>query len=90
MIEGVDLGEIILRKLVHGFNAKDKTVRFRVLQLTGEIMKHMEEMNDDVYSLVRENVFQRTFDKELTVRSIAISCLAQLQVYTFFYLIKYL
>lgn len=37
-------------------------------------------LSDDVYNALRDNLFQRTYDKEITVRSVAVSCLANLQV----------
>lgn len=79
LVADADISEAVLSDLLKGFQAKDKNVRYRVLQLVGIIMKYTTEMTDEVYTSLRDNLFQRTYDKEITVRSVAVSCLANLQ-----------
>ncbi|GJJ15062.1 hypothetical protein Clacol_009337 [Clathrus columnatus] len=69
----------LLRHLLKGFLAKDKSVRYRVLQVVSEMISHLGEIDDDVYTLLRTSLLERITDKEIPIRlqaAIALSKLA--------------
>ncbi|TPX55325.1 hypothetical protein PhCBS80983_g05418 [Powellomyces hirtus] len=69
----------LLELVLKGFKAKDKIVRFRVCQLVCKLLNHMEELDDDTFIRVRDELFLRARDKEATVRTQAASAISRLQ-----------
>ncbi|KAI9009581.1 nuclear condensing complex subunit [Gaertneriomyces semiglobifer] len=69
----------LLALLSRGFKAKDKVVRFRVCQLVGVLLNHMQELDDDLFLIVRDSLLERTRDKEATVRAQAALAISRLQ-----------
>ncbi|KZT24842.1 hypothetical protein NEOLEDRAFT_1134516 [Neolentinus lepideus HHB14362 ss-1] len=68
----------LLKFLLKGFLAKDKNVRYRVVQILSEVVQHMPELDEDLYSHIRESLLDRLRDKEAFVRVQAVVGLAQL------------
>ncbi|KAJ3225802.1 hypothetical protein HK099_006200 [Clydaea vesicula] len=73
--ESSDFGEDIVRELLAGVNAKDKTVRYRILQIFEVVIRNLPELSDDIYLGIRTSALKRSNDKEISVRIIAINLL---------------
>ncbi|KAL5523222.1 YCG1_1 [Sanghuangporus sanghuang] len=65
----------LIRYLLKGFEAKDKNVRFRVLQFVAEVSENMGEIDKDMYKLLYPTLVDRARDKEPPVRTQAIVAL---------------
>ncbi|KAF8524376.1 nuclear condensing complex subunit [Hysterangium stoloniferum] len=68
----------LLKHLAKGFLAKDKNVRYRVLQIVAEMISHLGEIDDDIYTLLRASLLDRINDKESFVRIQAVIALSKL------------
>ncbi|KAF8494799.1 nuclear condensing complex subunit [Gautieria morchelliformis] len=68
----------LLKHLLKGFLAKDKNVRYRVLQIVAEMISHLGEIDDDIYTLLRASLLERINDKESSVRIQAVIALSKL------------
>ncbi|THH04391.1 hypothetical protein EW145_g5552 [Phellinidium pouzarii] len=68
----------LVKCLLKGFEAKDKTVRFRVLQIVAEMLSTMGDIDDDVYELLHASLVDRAHDKEQAVRHQAVIALSKL------------
>ncbi|EKM57502.1 uncharacterized protein PHACADRAFT_90256 [Phanerochaete carnosa HHB-10118-sp] len=68
----------LLRFLFKGCQAKDKIIRFRVVQCIAEMVAHLGEIDDDIYNLLRGNLLERIRDKENPVRVQAAIALSKL------------
>ncbi|EPS93226.1 hypothetical protein FOMPIDRAFT_1056181 [Fomitopsis schrenkii] len=68
----------ILRFLLSGCLAKDKNVRYRVLQTIAEMIAHLGEIDEDLYSSLRSSLMERTRDREPPIRVQAIIALSKL------------
>ncbi|KAF8163123.1 nuclear condensing complex subunit [Crassisporium funariophilum] len=68
----------LLKHLLKGFVAKDKNVRFRVLQSVAEMISHLGEIDEDIYASLRTALIERVSDKEATVRYQAVISLSKL------------
>ncbi|EPQ52389.1 chromosome condensation complex protein [Gloeophyllum trabeum ATCC 11539] len=68
----------MLKFLLKGFLAKDKNVRYRVVQILAEVVSHMGELDEDLYTQIRESLLDRLRDKEPFVRVQAVIGLAKL------------
>ncbi|EJC98308.1 uncharacterized protein FOMMEDRAFT_114496 [Fomitiporia mediterranea MF3/22] len=68
----------LVKYLLKGFEAKDKNVRFRVLQIVAEIVSGLTEIDDEMLKLLRPALVDRAHDKETAVRTQAIIALANL------------
>ncbi|CCM04766.1 uncharacterized protein FIBRA_06956 [Fibroporia radiculosa] len=69
----------VLKYLIAGCVAKDKTVRFRVVQCIAEMIAHLGEIDEDLYGSLRSSLMERVRDKEAVIRvqaTIALSKLA--------------
>ncbi|KAH9837531.1 nuclear condensing complex subunit [Rhodofomes roseus] len=71
-------GSRIMRFLLSGCVAKDKNVRFRVLQCVAEMIAHLGEIDEDLYSVLRSSLMERARDKEPTIRVQAVAALSKL------------
>lgn len=74
------LMENYIQCLLHGVEAKDKTVRHRVCLLLSGCIDAVDEIRDDLLSLFVEKLSERLFDKESSVRVAAVQALSRLQV----------
>ncbi|CAA7267951.1 unnamed protein product [Cyclocybe aegerita] len=68
----------LLKLLLKGFLSKDKNVRCRVLNSVAEMISHLGEIEEDIYTDLRDALIQRATDKETNVRYQAVVCLAKL------------
>ncbi|KAI0777818.1 nuclear condensing complex subunit [Trametes elegans] len=74
--------ERFLSHLVHfllkGCTAKDKVVRFRVIQCIADTISHLGEIDEDLYTELRATLLDRLRDKEPTVRTQTVIALSKL------------
>ncbi|THV00743.1 hypothetical protein K435DRAFT_718742 [Dendrothele bispora CBS 962.96] len=68
----------LLQWLLQGFSAKNKLVRQRCVHLVSEMMSSIGEIDEETYNILRENVVERTVDKEPVIRAHAIIALSKL------------
>ncbi|PCH39141.1 hypothetical protein WOLCODRAFT_110578 [Wolfiporia cocos MD-104 SS10] len=68
----------VLRYVLGGCVAKDKVVRFRVVQAIAEMIAHLGEIDEDLYASLRSSLMQRVRDKEPAIRVQAIAALSKL------------
>lgn len=71
--------ELVIKHLLRGIDAKDKTVRYRVCQLIALLINSLGELDDDLFEEIRDKLCRRMFDKEQTVRLQAALALSRLQ-----------
>ncbi|KAH9887359.1 nuclear condensing complex subunit, partial [Cubamyces lactineus] len=64
--------------LLKGCTAKDKVVRFRVIQCIADTISHLGEIDEDLYTNLRATLLDRLRDKEPTVRTQAVIALSKL------------
>ncbi|KAJ8457735.1 hypothetical protein ONZ51_g11351 [Trametes cubensis] len=64
--------------LLKGCTAKDKVVRFRVIQCIADTISHLGEIDEDLYAKLRATLLDRLRDKEPTVRTQAVIALSKL------------
>ncbi|KAI0824958.1 nuclear condensing complex subunit [Trametes gibbosa] len=64
--------------LLNGCTAKDKVVRFRVIQCIADTISHLGEIDEDLYASLRSTLLDRLRDKEPTVRMQAVIALTKL------------
>ncbi|TDL22781.1 ARM repeat-containing protein [Rickenella mellea] len=69
-----------IKFLLKGFEAKDKNVRFRVVQIIAEIIPNLDEVDDEIFQPLHEALTERAEDKEPLVRMHAVIALAKLLV----------
>ena len=65
--------------LLRGIESKDKTVRYRVVQLLDFIMGGMREIDDELYESLLFQLDKRIHDKEPYIRIKALHCIARFQ-----------
>ncbi|KAI8971320.1 nuclear condensing complex subunit [Trametes punicea] len=68
----------LVRFLLKGCTAKDKVVRFRVIQCIADTIAHLGEIDEDLYTDLRATLLERLRDKEPTVRTQAVIALSKL------------
>ncbi|KAI0634669.1 nuclear condensing complex subunit [Trametes polyzona] len=64
--------------LLNGCTAKDKVVRYRVLQCIADTISHLGEIDEDLYGTLRTTLLDRLRDKERAVRMQAVIALTKL------------
>ncbi|TIB76916.1 hypothetical protein E3Q23_01567 [Wallemia mellicola] len=69
----------ILRHLLKGFNAKDKYVRFRCVQVSNLIISVLGAMDEDLFDALLDATLERMNDKETNIRQQATLALCKLQ-----------
>ncbi|KAJ9103123.1 hypothetical protein QFC21_002545 [Naganishia friedmannii] len=69
----------LLKHLLSGCYAKDKTIRYRVVQLIVVLLNSFDEIDDDLYANLRSTLLERTRDKEIPVRIQATLGIARLR-----------
>ncbi|ODQ66377.1 hypothetical protein NADFUDRAFT_13391, partial [Nadsonia fulvescens var. elongata DSM 6958] len=68
-----------MRHLLHGIEAKDKVVRYRVCQLIAATINNLGEVEDELYEALKSMLMRRLYDKEPTVRVQAALAISRLQ-----------
>ncbi|KIK06440.1 hypothetical protein K443DRAFT_674418 [Laccaria amethystina LaAM-08-1] len=68
----------LLQWLLQGFVAKNKNIRYRCIHFVAEMISHIGEVDEDMYSMLRDNLMDRLFDKEPLIRSHAVAALSKL------------
>ncbi|KAL4248657.1 CND3 (condensin subunit 3) family protein [Abortiporus biennis] len=68
----------LLTYLLQGFNAKDKTVRYRAVSIIAELISHLGELDEEMYEALRTNLMERARDKESLIRAHALVALSKL------------
>ncbi|KAJ7844433.1 nuclear condensing complex subunit [Mycena olivaceomarginata] len=61
-----------------GFQAKDKSVRYRVISFAGEMILGLGELDLDIYNNLQQALLERIHDKEATVRLQVVIALSKL------------
>lgn len=69
----------IIRHLLRGVTAKDKLVRSRSCQLIAAIVNGLQEIDDDLYDVLKFHLCKRLYDKEQSVRLNSALALTRLQ-----------
>ncbi|KAJ7352471.1 nuclear condensing complex subunit [Mycena albidolilacea] len=70
--------ERLLLFLMKGFQAKDKSVRYRVISFAGEMILGLGELDLDIYNNLQQALLARIHDKEATVRLQVVIALSKL------------
>ena len=60
--------EALLRRLIPGCSAKDKTVRYRTIQLSAELINSVQSLPEEVYTTMHSALLNSANDKDATVR----------------------
>ncbi|KAF9008698.1 nuclear condensing complex subunit [Cyathus striatus] len=68
----------LLKFLLKGFTGKDKIVRYRVLRIVAEMVSHLGEIDEEIYTNLRAALLDRVSDKESPVRMHALIALSKL------------
>ncbi|KAJ7056620.1 nuclear condensing complex subunit [Mycena amicta] len=67
-----------LEFLLRGFKAKDKNVRYRVVDFVAGMVAEMGTIDDDTYLKLRTELMERVYDKEGTIRMKVVVSLSRL------------
>ncbi|KAG1834854.1 nuclear condensing complex subunit [Suillus variegatus] len=70
--------EKVLTFLLNGFEAKDKVARYRCVHFLAEMVAHLGEISETLYTELRAALFERVHDKETFVRVQAVIALSKL------------
>ncbi|KAF8647428.1 hypothetical protein AX16_006718 [Volvariella volvacea WC 439] len=68
----------LLKFLLGGFEARDKSVRYRVLSTVAEMIAHLGGVEEDIYRSLRAALIDRITDREPSVRVQAVIALSKL------------
>ncbi|OCH86273.1 hypothetical protein OBBRIDRAFT_248641 [Obba rivulosa] len=68
----------LVKWLLQGFVAKDKTVRYRSVSLVEVLLSHLGQLDEDTYSSLRAALTERIRDKEPYIRAHAVAALSKL------------
>jgi len=68
----------ILKTLIKGMSATDKTVRFRSTQLTAQVITALPAIDEDIYERLKSSLLERANDKEMSIRLQSILAIAKL------------
>ncbi|KAF8069093.1 nuclear condensing complex subunit [Lyophyllum atratum] len=68
----------LLKWLLQGFVAKNKTPRYRTVCIVSEMISHLGEIDEDTYNLLRDGLMDRICDKESLIRAHAVIALSKL------------
>jgi condensin complex subunit 3 len=68
----------VLSTLLRFFASKDKTVRFRAVQMVTQMLNSLQQIDSDVYTVLRLSLQKRLRDKEPSVRIQAVLGLGRL------------
>ncbi|KAL2314288.1 Condensin complex non-SMC subunit Cnd3 [Schizosaccharomyces pombe] len=75
----IDIVQPILKHILRGLDAKDKTVRYRCCQIIARVVNCVKEIDDDLYNTLKEKLLSRVLDRESIVRLEAVVALSRLQ-----------
>lgn len=73
------VAEYILRHLLRGLQAKDKNVRYRVVQLIAYLVIFVGEIDIELFKALRWSLNRRIYDKEPTIRIQAVVAMSRFQ-----------
>ncbi|KXN87766.1 Condensin complex subunit 3 [Leucoagaricus sp. SymC.cos] len=68
----------LLKWILRGFLAKDKSVRYRSVFAVSEMILWLGQLDMEIYEALRENLIERLTDKESSTRAQAVIALARL------------
>ncbi|CAH2352634.1 condensin complex subunit 3 [[Candida] railenensis] len=71
--------DYILRHLLRGIQAKDKHVRYRVIQLLAYLVNNIGEIDEELFTALQWSLNRRLYDKEPNVRLQAIVAISRFQ-----------
>lgn len=71
--------DYLLRHLLRGIQAKDKNVRYRVVQLLAYIVNYIGEIDEELFKALHWSLNRRLFDKEANVRIQAVVAISSFQ-----------
>jgi len=60
--------ETLLRRLIPGCSAKDKTVRYRTMQIFAELVKSVQSLSEEAYGAMHAALVNSANDKDAAVR----------------------
>ncbi|RKP13263.1 nuclear condensing complex subunit, C-term domain-containing protein [Piptocephalis cylindrospora] len=69
----------LLQHYIQGVEAKDRTVRYRCVQLIALLVNHLPAIDDEVFVELKDLLIRRLHDKESVVRVHAVVALTRLQ-----------
>ncbi|CAK9439227.1 uncharacterized protein LODBEIA_P34510 [Lodderomyces beijingensis] len=72
----------LIKHLIRGIDAANKSVRYRVTQLLALITKYMGDIDKETFELLCVSLMSRLKDKEVPVRMQAVLALSNFQSYT--------
>ncbi|EGW31462.1 chromosome condensation complex Condensin, subunit G [Spathaspora passalidarum NRRL Y-27907] len=75
----------LIHHLLRGIEAKDKTVRYRVVQLLAYLVRYIGEIDNNTFEALYSSLNKRLNDKEPIVRLQAIVAISHFQVFNFDY-----
>ena len=73
------VAEYLLRHLLRGLQAKDKNVRYRVVQLIAYLVIFVGEIDIELFKALRWSLNRRLYDKEPTIRIQAVVAMSRFQ-----------
>lgn len=73
------VAEYLLRHLLRGLQAKDKNVRYRVVQLIAYLVLFVGEIDIELFKALRWSLNRRLYDKEPTIRIQAVVAMSRFQ-----------
>ncbi|KAM6503310.1 Nuclear condensing complex subunit [Amanita muscaria] len=68
----------LLKWFLQGFLAKNKIVRYRSVFIVSELISHLGEIDEEMYSLLRGSLVERVSDKESLIRAYVAVALSKL------------
>lgn len=68
----------VLKTVLRLLTSKDKTIRFRATQTVTQLLNSLDQVDDDVYGLIKASLSKRLRDKETPVRVQAVLGLGRL------------
>ncbi|CAK7901158.1 condensin complex subunit 3 [[Candida] anglica] len=71
--------DYLLRHLLRGIQAKDKQVRYRVVQLLAYLVNNIGEIDEELFTALQWSLNRRLYDKEANVRLQAIVAISRFQ-----------
>ncbi|CCG25817.1 Ycg1 condensin G [Candida orthopsilosis Co 90-125] len=71
----------LIRHLLRGIEASNKSVRYRVVQLFALIIKYMGDLDADIFQVLIISLYKRLNDREVPIRMQAVIALASFQYF---------
>jgi len=73
----------LINHLLRGVDAKDKTVRYRVVQMLASLVHYIGEIDNDTFEALYTSLTKRIHDREPSVRIQAVVALSRFQAFDF-------